>query len=161
MKIQISLILAVVAAFFLFSGFGLPDIPDPVEEIAEEVLPEPVYELYGLHITSNSDQESGVVPGSTVLDVGESMTFYVWGAASEENDAAWIELADSVMIGWEPHDKLTITQSDSTGQVVTITVVEGIGFWVIVKAMVLTEEGEVALNPDGDEIRSEVSIEGP
>lgn len=158
---RVALPMMMVLAIGLLSGFGLPDAPDPIEEAAEEVMPEPDYDLYELVVTKNADQYSGVATDLPRLAVGESETYYVRGVSSREQGSEWFDLAASVMVAWDYDTEIfDLTPADSTGHTVTIEQTQPIGLWENVTVMVLSEDSTVATNSDGDEIEFTMKFRG-
>lgn len=147
MRLLITLMIS--GGIFLLSGFGLPDTPDLVEEVADEVLPEPDYDLWGIVVDASPDQWSGVAKGGLKLDVGESGVTYVRGTAE---DGTWFELCDSTLtVAWEEEDELSVTLEDSCGAV-RIEVLEPGMVWL--DLWVMKDDSTRATNPDGEEIES-------
>lgn len=151
---RLALLTTMVLAICLLSGFGLPDTPDPAEEVAEEVMPEPDYELYEIVVTEDADQYSGHGEDYPDPSFGESETYYVRGVSSDETGNEWFDLADSVVIAWDYDTEIfDLVPADSTFQTVTIEVTRPIdGISESVNAMVLSSDSTVATNPDGDDI---------
>lgn len=147
-------------AICLLAGFGLPDTPDPAEEVAEEVMPEPDYELYEIVVTEDADQYSGHGEDFPKLAVGESETYYVRGISGDETGNEWFDLADSVIVAWDYNTEIfDLVPADSTFQTVTIEVTRPIDdISEPVTATVLASDSTVATNPDGDEMEYGMGI---
>jgi len=148
---RVTLFMMVVLAICLLSGFGLPDTPDPAEDAAEEVLPEPDYEIYGIVADASPDQWSGVAKGDLSIPVGSSDITYIRATAGPEHSGAWFELPDSIALAWDYNDELSITRSDSIPGALIVELLQPTNM-VFVSIWPINSDSTVLTDPEGEEI---------